>query len=232
VSKTLSADEVRAANVAAMGAELGELFTALSFELTWLFLLWKQYLMLYGGKQTRLDLINQAAPFFFGLMQGAIWDDTLLSITRLTGPEDSMGKKNLTVRRLPALIGDARLSSDTKASVDSLVEKAAFAFDRRNRYLAHRDLALSLGKPAKPIPNATREQIGEILDGIADLLNRIEQHYCRSTTAYRTAPVNGDAESLLYVIRDGLRREELRQQRLEETGEYHPKDWDDDAPPI
>jgi hypothetical protein len=39
----------------------------------------------------------------------------------------------------------------------------------------------------------------------------------------------GNAESLLYVLRDGLKREELRRKRLE-AGEYRPEDWNREPP--
>jgi hypothetical protein len=225
-------EEIRDANIAAMGPELGELFTVLSFELTWLFMHWKQWLVLFTAGQARVDILNRTASMFFGLLQSTIWNETMLSITRLTAPERSMGKENLTIRRFPALVSDEQLSTKLQTAIDKLVLKTASAYDQRNRYIAHRDLALSLGRESRPLAPSSHQEVDEMLDSIAGILNSIESHYCGgSTTAYRTSVVTDDAESVLYYLRAGLRREEQRLEYLEK-GEVRPEDWDEDNKPV
>ena len=99
-------DEARSEYVEKMGADLGELFHTLSIELTWIHWRWKQYRTLFGDKESRIDLLNESAPFFFRTVQDVVFEDTLLAIARLVGPKKTMGHLNLTVLRLLELIED------------------------------------------------------------------------------------------------------------------------------
>jgi len=227
MADTLSAEQVREHHIVAMGPELGELFTLLSDELTWLYWQWSQYVKLYAAKPSRLEILNASAPLFFGIIQRTLWFETILGVTRISGPETTGKKQNLSVRRLPPLIADAAVRVDAERMLVDVVDSSAFAMDWRNRHIAHRDLDLSLGRQAQPLTPATKHAVDVALDALAALLNRIADHYLNSTTAYRSSPMSWDAESLLYVLRDGLKREEIRTARLE-AGEYRPEDWNDD----
>jgi hypothetical protein len=71
-----------------MGKDLGELFHATSSELTWIHWRWRQYRTLFGEKQSRIDLLNEAAPLFFRILHNVFFQDTLLVIARLVGPRE------------------------------------------------------------------------------------------------------------------------------------------------
>lgn len=232
MSGSASPDQALAEHMAAMGNDLGELYTKLSDELTWLYWRWQQYVRLYGTNPGRLEILNASAPFFFYVVQQTLWYETLLGITRLAGPEKTGNKHNLSVHRVSGLIADKPLRQEVEQLLAEIRQASAFAIEWRNRHIAHRDLALSLGHTAKPLPEASKEKVDAAVDAIAALLNRLSQHYLKTTTAYRASPLTRDAEELLYVLRDGLRREEIRQKRLEGSGEYLPEDWNDDLPPI
>ena len=227
-------DEVRDGYIHKMGTDLGELFHALSNELQWMYWKWCQYRTLFGDKPSRVDRLNEAAPLFFRLVQDVFFEETVLGIARLVGPPSTMNKPNLSVTRLREKISGAYValkmqsqegkapaepSLDQQAAklateVASLVEKAetsaVFVKDWRNRHLAHRDLSLALKHQAMPLPAVSRKNVEDSLAAIAHLLNHIESAFCRATTSYRNSPLHGDAEDLLYVIRDGLAHEKLR----------------------
>ena len=231
MANSLSGEQVRERNIVAMGSELGELFTLLSTELTWLYWRWTQYVQLYADKPSRLEILNASAPTFFWIIQQTLWLETILGISRLAGPEATGKKQNLSVRRLLPLIADAGVRTDGQRLLVEVTSNSAFAMDWRNRHIAHRDLDLSLGRHVSALAPASKEGVDAALDSLAALLNRIERHHLNSTTAYRHSSITEDAENLLYVLRDGLRREQIRTERLE-SGEYRPEDWDDDAPAI
>lgn len=232
MARTKSADEVRAEHLAAMGSDLGEVFTVLSNELTLLSWQFQQLSELYGGDGKRHEVMNRAAPFFFWLLQRSWWDESLLGITRLVAPKESLGKKNLTFQQLPDLIGDPTLKASIDANVQGVVKRAAFAKAWRDKRIAHRDLDHSLDRAPAPLPPATHADVAAVLRDLATILNDVQAHYLKSTTIYEKAPITHGVMDLLYVVRDGLRREELRQERLEKHGEYRPEEWDDDAPPL
>ena len=109
--------------------------------------------------------------------------------------------------------------------------KAGFAIEWRHRHIAHRELELSLGRSPIPLPKADVEAVDELLRLMASALNSISTHYFRTETAYAHASSIHDAESLLFVLRDGIALEARRQSRAE-AGEYIAEDWSDDAAPI
>lgn len=213
-----------------MDDSLKELYEALDRELTWMFLRWNQYSQLFKSP-TRIALLNSSAPFFFSIIQEVLWFETLLGISRLAGPASTAGKPNLSAQRLRPLLEERGLRQSIEPFLDEAVSASAFVTDWRNRHIAHRDLDLSLSRSVRALPEATQPLVDRALDCQAALLNALSKHYDQSSTAYRFAAPIGDAASLLYVIRDGLRREELRQKRLED-GQYDPSDWDDELPAI
>jgi hypothetical protein len=231
VSGELSGEEVRAQNIAAMGEPLGDLFTLLSTDLTWLFVRWKQYVQLFATKESRLDLMNRAAPFFFGVIQRVLWEETLLGIARLTGPQSTAGKQNLSLRRLPSLIGDDGLRAKIEERLEVVKDKTSFALDWRHRHIAHRDLSLLQDKKAEPLAVASKQAVDDALDSMADVLNAIDKHFSNSSTAYWMTLTTWGAEELLFTIRDGLRLQELREER-EENGHYDLREWNEDQAPV
>jgi hypothetical protein len=214
--------EVQTGYVQAMGKDLGELFYATSSELTWVHWRWKQYRTLFGEKQSRIDLLNKAAPLFFRIVHNVLFEDTLLAVARLVGPPKSLNKPNLTVERFPPLLVGVNLQDEVSSLIQKAKASAAFAVDWRNRRLAHRDLDLSLKRNQKTLAPATRAQVEIALSARRDVLNRIEVECCNAATVY-DSPTHGDAEALLYVIRDGLQHDRDRFERLK-RGELRAED--------
>lgn len=210
MSRERNEDEVRDRYIQQMGTDLGELFHALRNELQWIYWKWCQYRILFGAKPSRVDYLNEAAPLFFYLVQDVFFEDTLLAISRLVGPPSSVGKPNLSVTRLPDKISNTKLASEVNRLVEDAKASADFAKDWRNRHLAHRDLTLALKHPAMPLPAVNRKNVEDSLAAVATLLNHIESAFCHATTSYRNSPLHGDAEDLLYIIRDGLAHQKLR----------------------
>lgn len=215
---------------ALLGPELGPLVDALSDELSWVFIRWSQYTKLFTA-DARVEILNAAAPFFFWVVQETLWYDTLLGISRLAGPPKTAGKDNLSIHRVVPLIQDESLSEVVRERIDRLSLACDFAIQWRNRHIAHRDLALALKREARPLPKASEAQVSAALEALASALNAIDKHFRRTTVAYHAASTVWDADSVVYCLRDGLRREEIRQRRLEE-GQYDPADWNDDLPAV
>ena len=231
MAESKSGNEALAADVATMGPDLGALYHVLSAELTWAYWRWRQYVSLFGSGQRRLDILDSSAPFFFYIIQRTLWFETLLGIARLAGPEVSLGKQNLSIRQLPPLISDPTLKATVASEVDKAVAAGQFAIDWRNRHIAHRDLDLSLNRSPKPLPPASQQEVEAALLAIATTLNLLQSKLQGSTTVYTFSSSSQGAEALLSVLRDGLRREELRQRKLEQ-GKYDPEDWNDDLPAV
>ncbi len=223
-----TAEETLADNIQVMGKDLGELYSALWQEVAWVHSKWAEYVQLFGVKESRIHLLNRAAPRFARLVQDSLWEDVLLHVARLTDPPKSMGKGNLSIQALAPHISDPKVRGEVQQLVEEAVLRSDFCRDWRNRHLAHRDLLLALSRGAEPLKAASRQSVREALQALAATLNAVAAHYLDSTTMFDLETDSGGALSLLYVIDDGLKADDERRARLRsgkaEPSDYRPKD--------
>ncbi len=216
-------DEILQNYIKHMGEKLGTYYNALWNEVAYLFTKWSEYDELFGKKPSRVDLLNDAAPTFFYIVQDCMFKDILLHIARLLDPPKSVGKKNLSVRGFPDLISSDTLKSEIERLIDSAIQKADFCRDWRNRRLAHKDLKLSLSDEAVPLKPASRERVKDVLEAISSIMNAIEGHYRDTTIIFDGLNRLKGAEALLYIIDDGIKAEKRRQERIR-TRKYNEDD--------
>jgi hypothetical protein len=222
-----TAAEVQQEYVAAMGQELGNVFFGLRNECITLHWKWGEFVELFGTSPERIALLNKSAGAFFRIVQDTLWDDVLLRIARLTDAPQFGSKKNnkenLTLLRLPHLV-EPPLRAKVENLLRECLAKCDFARDWRNRRIAHSDLALALDHPgAVPLVSASRQHVKDALGAIVALLNAVLVHYLNAEAMYEVHPL-GNSLSLLYVLRDGLKAEADRSERLK-SGNYNPDDF-------
>lgn len=104
MSSEKTAAQVHQGYVKAMGPELGDLFFRLSNECVSLHWKWEEFVSLFGTSPERISLLNKSAGAFFRIVQDTLWENVLLHIARLMDPPQSVGKDNLCLRRLLALV--------------------------------------------------------------------------------------------------------------------------------
>ena len=216
-------EDVRESHLAVLGPELGPVYHAVYNQVVWLHVKWKQYVQLFGTSPERIDLLNQSASYFFRVIELTLWQDTLLHLARLTDPPQTGRKDNLTIRRLPDLVGAGTLKVDLQKLIDAAGAATDFVRDWRNRHIAHRDLKLALQDGAQPLVPASREQVNEAIAAISQVLQRLSLAYFDSEVRFDLVFTFADAESLLYTIRDGLDAEKQRRDR-ESKGNMTPED--------
>ncbi len=218
-----TAAQAKERHIAAMGEPLGRVYDELQQECWRLHSLWAEFTTMYGHSSERIDLLNAAAGHFFRVVQDTLWEATLMHIARMTDRPTPAGRDTLTLQRLPGLVR-LEVRPAVRQAVDEAVRLTSFARDWRNRHIAHRDLQLAVNQEqAKPLEAASRRDVNEALAAIASTLNLVDEHYTRSTTMYDSLGNAGGAESLLYVVRDGLEAEAAKRHRFE-TGTFTEDD--------
>lgn len=222
-----SASEHKEAAIQAMGQELGEIFAALWQDVAITNVYWAEYVELYGTKPTRIKLMNNAASFFFHMLQEELWLMNLLHLSRLTDPAVSPGKPvktNLSIRALVNPITDA-LFKVSVARLCTEAEKATeFARDARNRIIAHTDLKLALNHPTDPLKDGSRAQVKEALVKIAETLNAVAKHYGLATTRFDMTPRAHGASDLVLLLDEAVEMREARFERIK-AGTATPADF-------
>lgn len=201
-------EEMLKSYVVRMGDPLGSVYYDLWQQVVWLNVKWSEYVEMFGTKPSRVELLNNAAPRFFRIVQDTLFEETLLHIARLTDPAESRVKKdikkNATIQALPPLVEPA-IKGKVTTLVDASLDASEFCRDWRNRRIAHRDLELALKTGATPLLPASREKVKHVIASLGDVLNAVNAHYFESETAFDFIDSGDGAVSLLYVIDDGLK---------------------------
>lgn len=218
-----SSEQTRQKYVTTLGEPLGELIYALETEFYWLQYKWQEYVVLFGSRESRIDLMNRAAPSFFQHLQDVLWDDILLHLSRLTdGPTGKRKRRNLSFVALPPLV-----KGKPRQEVTSLVARAVkateFATDWRNRRLAHYDLRVALEQPTTPLLPASRLAIKEALEALHAVLHYVHAHYFGADLMQEVMEAPMGAGRLLYVLHEGVEAEDDRLKRLQ-SGQARPED--------
>jgi len=227
----MSAEEVRDEHLRILGTEFGQVYHSLHDELIWLYAKWLEYRKLYAASPERVELLNDAGPFFFRVVQDVLWDDVLLHLARLTDSPKSAGKPNMTMKRLAGIVTDPQLASAVEQLVGEAERLCGFARGTRHRHLAHRDFNLavkSAGAGVDPLPPASRQDVDVAMAALAAVLNRIESHYFGSTVGFEHFSPVGGAESVVYSLALAVRAKARLKERLS-RGEVLPEDLE--APP-
>jgi hypothetical protein len=201
----LSPQEIRAAAIEAMGPSLGDLYDILSNQVSWVHLKWQEYRALFGTSQERLNFLNEAAPAFFGDLQDMFWNDVLLHLCRLTDPQKSGGKPNLTIACLLPLIEDADMRDRVNGLFGLAKYKTRFAREWRNRRVAHREFPGAVGADTRSLTPGSRQNVEDALAAIRSVMNGIELHYLKTPLKYEhSIEALGGVDALLRCLEKGV----------------------------
>lgn len=147
--------------------------------------IWNEFEYVFGTSEDRIDVLNATIPGFARLMQEVLWRDVLLALCRLSGAAGSGSKRRLTVTALTKLTvrGDGRRERVATA-VQEAVAARKFAWDWRNRYIAHTDLDLATNPAAHPLQEASRRHVRHALQVIGAALNAVEREHGLQATSF------------------------------------------------
>jgi hypothetical protein len=220
MATTNSEDEIRREKVAAMGEELGELHFLLWKDLTWLHLEWQQYRELFGTNESRIDLMNRTAPRFFTSLERVLWQDVLLTLSRLADPAATGGQQNLTFRQLLLHITNPEMRFRFIEALNMYEAAARFARDWRHRRFAHRELSHASDAKTHSLIPASRASVERALQAARELMNLLEDELQGGETAYdHASDSGGGAVPLLWYLDSGLEVDEERRA----NGQWRPR---------
>ena len=182
--KSIDAVTMETEVLRSMGGTLGPVYRELVLEVTWLHVRWSIHRELFGYSPERFELLRTAAPFFFYVLQGSLWEDLILGIARLVDPARSSGKDTLSVRALPVLVEEPRARAVVQQAVDASLPCCEFTREWRNRRLAHRELEVALGGGRADLPQADVARVEQALASLSEVLNSTAIVHGMSPTIY------------------------------------------------
>jgi hypothetical protein len=202
-------EQVRNEMVEKLGYDFGCLLNSLYNEISWLTFKWIEFRELYGTKESRFEIMNKTAPFFFSTIQKVLWQNLLLGVARITDPPETRGKKNTTLRALGQHIDDEEFKIEFENDISEILTESEFCRDWRNRWIAHMDYELSVNRAsAAPLKTANRLKLRTTLEKIQALYNKVSFKYLNSSTPWQMLNSHAGALSLLHRLEDGLRFDE------------------------
>jgi len=197
----ISAEEKRNLCIQDMGPVLGAMYCDLNDHLLEILLVWRQYEQLFAVDQQTVQLLNNSAPAFFGVVQAQLWDSVMLGISRLTDRPVSFGNKTLSIQALPDLINDVQVKAAVENAIRQAISDAEFARAHRNKRIAHNDLVHVQDSAGNALPGASRAKIEAGLKSIITVLEILNGHYRESTMLYDDMISDGGAARLVYLLR-------------------------------
>jgi hypothetical protein len=215
-------EEEKREHLQKLGPELGVVYHELYNEVVWLHAKWLEYRKLFAKSEKQIELLNATAPFFFYTIESALREDILLHIARLTDHPRSGKSKRLSLLLLPTLTKDRQLADELQTALDACLLKCAFARDVRNKQIAHTNYTLALNpeERVKSLPGVSRQQIGDALDSIAQILNKLTD----TPTSFGIFHTLSGGNTLVFYLEEGLKSEKRKRERFRK-GNPLPEDF-------
>lgn len=150
---------------------------------------------------------------FFYVVQETLVDEVQVMLSKLTDPAQTGSHENLSLEQLQSRVekhGDANLAQRLRVLLDDFHKKCKTFRVRRNKALAHLDLATALQGTTNPLPGVSRQMIEDALALLRDYMNEIQIHYDDSEQGYEHFIMHAsDGEALIGILKHGIRYEEL-----------------------
>ena len=178
---------------------------------------WIYYRQLYARSEKRIELLNETAAHFFGVLEFVLFDDTVLALSRLIDPAGNQHQKNAVLEQLvvdPEVQAHPALAQELGTLLD-MVKAACESFRRiRNKRIAHRDLHVALGLATTPLPGVSRQTVEDALKAIRAFMNCIQGFFEDAETLYEEFASTEDGDALVEWLRRGKAYEEAEMEGL------------------
>ena len=185
---------------------------ALDEEIIWLHGRWKIYRQLFGTSPERVEVLNESAGAFFYIIQIVLLNDVELTLSKLADPAKTAGRQNLTLQSLVkdvSQLDDATLCKELQGMLVDYRQLCDKVIHRRNKQLAHFDLATLMAAKSTPIPGPSRQEIEDALLALRVFMNALQRKFTDAETAFGEFVLTTDGNLLLSVLKQGLRYQEL-----------------------
>lgn len=202
--------------MAELSQEAQDVFDCLEEHLIWLRIRWDNYRKLFDHSERRIELLNDAASWFFFVIQETLFDDVQMGLCRMTDPAGKGKRRNATIEQLLEQIKSYQ-HEPAYAAVDFFAAEVGKAVEPirtyRDKALAHLDLTTSLEAHktrVHPIPPGTSAQISEALKLLGAFLNKVSMLAKATPRHFDACPMGGDADALVALLKAGIRYGDLR----------------------
>ncbi|MEW6348148.1 MAG: hypothetical protein AB1646_03745 [Thermodesulfobacteriota bacterium] len=197
--------------------DVDDIFRRLEKEVWWLQIHWKTYHQLFNHSKSRFQMLHECCDAAFSCIRNALETEILMSLCRLTDDD----KDVLSLKKLHGQIGkngQEELGRKLRGTWKCILKKRQQIEEHRNNRLAHLNREIALNERPGPGPIMAKELEGAIT-ALQEYLSTIRSHFTQAPAFASDVLTVGDGETLVSLIRDGLRLRELIRE-----GKVCPKD--------
>jgi hypothetical protein len=190
-----SAEQVLAGYIEVFGTKDGPIIRNLTDKVSNLAHQWGVFLYFFCGPKERVQVLNDASGSTGQLLQGLLWDNTLMRIRQLTDPSKTNNNDNLSLEhlvRIASETGKADLSELHAATLKICLPSKIYA----TKYLAHLDLSHAVGDVRSEV---TRGQTTEAIKAICRLVQ--EFHTRVRNVTYMLMPIMSPDNEQQFLLR-------------------------------
>lgn len=203
--------------------EVEEVFKRLRDEVGTISYKWRLYKDLYGVDS--VGLLNKTSKLVFSELQSLLFENIMLSISKLYDGESVAGNKNLSLKYLVRLVKnsvDPLLAREIEGSIIELEVLDGKLRVARNKRIAHFDLDFALGRSVHKVQKVVMGDIDEFLGATYNIMNKVDGRLFANTTLYEDVilPFDSGVAELLRWLKKGVAYDRLEKQGVIENGAW------------
>jgi hypothetical protein len=158
-----------------------------------------------------VDNMNKISPVTFGLVQRALIADVIRRICAVTDPPGAGARQNLVLERAAELFASERggVPPRVREAIDEAASLTKDIRELRNKTYAHLDLLTKQQKGAN-LPTVLNADFDAAVQAVFRAMTAIQIAENGSNVVYEMAMINNAGGEFEWLLRDGLRFENLR----------------------
>lgn len=183
--------------------DLQELFLAFREQCIWLQCCYNTYSALYESEDETKEVLQASAAIFFRDLNSILIEYVLLQVCKITDPDESQGRKNLTFEHVNAALRDAhRMTDEITLFSCGLSRYRKLVKDGRNRLISHFDKESVL--KGLPIGEHAEEEVTAFFESLYGYVDAVGNAIDVGPLDFQTTAGDGDVLDLIKTLRKGL----------------------------
>ena len=208
---TRNYDEIQADYIREFGEKDGLLVQRLTNSVSQLTLQWRMFLFFYCGPRERVEVLNEASGLTAKTIQNLVWDNSILTVRRLTDRETTSGDTNVSLAHLPR-IAQEKGCDGFEAYYEDVLSACKTTRKYATKYIAHSDYNHAVGKK-EALTNR-----GETTNAIREIMKFVELfHEEVRGVQYRLVPmttVRDEQQFLQRLFLGNIRSADAKAERI------------------
>lgn len=178
-------------------------FEVLRSEAVWLRQTVNTFEILFDSGTDTTRILAQSASAFFGDLNRLMHEYVIMAICRLTGPDQTAGKDNLTTQRITRLLREiGKVNPEIERLDADLLKYGEILKPARNKIIAQSDLEVYTKSTA--LGGHEKQLLLEFLENLQKYFDAVGNAIGVGPLDFRNTPAKGDAFDLVRTLKNAI----------------------------